>query len=255
MKSFVSIAPAALGLALALSAPRSAGAHIQLTYPPARTLEQKTGPCGSDDNTRSTNVTVLQPGQKIVVEWDETVEHPGHFRISFDEDGADDFATPASSEASCSNDKVLVDLIPDRVVSGSDGRYRQEITLPSVECETCTLQLIQVMTDKPPYTTDAASNDLYFQCADLALRGRPSSAPPAAACQIAGEGGGGGEPAGAGGGPAGAGGRSGASAAADEGGGDDGCALGGGRGGVGAWLVAASALAALATRRRRRALR
>jgi MYXO-CTERM domain-containing protein len=29
------------------------------------------------------------------------------------------------------------------------------------------------MTDKPPYTTDAASNDIYYQCADIALR-RPS---------------------------------------------------------------------------------
>src|SRR5687767_5344915 len=45
------------------------------------------------------------------------------------------------------------------------------ITLPNMTCENCTLQLIQLMTDKPPYTVDATSDDIYFQCADIALRG------------------------------------------------------------------------------------
>ena len=43
----------------------------------------------------------------------------------------------------------------------------EQVTLPDVECERCTLQLIQVMTDKAPY---GDGNDLYYQCADLALR-------------------------------------------------------------------------------------
>ncbi|HEY5933488.1 MAG TPA: hypothetical protein VIU61_02565, partial [Kofleriaceae bacterium] len=29
--------------------------------------------------------------------------------------------------------------------------------------------LIQVMTDKHPYTTDVASDDIYFNCADITL--------------------------------------------------------------------------------------
>jgi hypothetical protein len=48
-------------------------------------------------------------------------------------------------------------------------RYSQTITLPNMECSNCTLQVIQLMTDKPPYTTDAASDDIYFQCADFVL--------------------------------------------------------------------------------------
>ncbi len=265
MKLALALAPAALACALVVS-PRPAAAHIQLTYPPQRTEEQKVGPCGNGGGARSASVTVLQPGQKIVVEWDETVEHPGHFRISFDEDGDDDFATPASYDEACSNDKVLIDLIPDRKASKGDRHYRQEITLPNVECERCTLQVIQMMTDKPPYTTDSNSNDLYFQCADLALRGRPAAAAPAPMCLTSGFGAGNGGPSGAGGaaGTGAGGGTGGAGPAAgtggasadDESGGDDGCAYGGAPGAqaVGA-LGLAAALAALAAARRSRAAR
>jgi hypothetical protein len=153
--------------ALAIFGARPAAAHIQLVYPPQRTEDQKIGPCGNGGGARSGEVTVLRSGQTLVVEWDETVEHPGHFRISFDDDGDDDFAAPASFTDSYTNERVLVDLIADRATSGGDRHYRQEVTLPDVECEACTLQVIQVMTDKGPKYGD---NDLYFQCADVALR-------------------------------------------------------------------------------------
>src|SRR5690606_6077325 len=50
-------------------------------------------------------------------------------------------------------------------------------TLPDIECESCTLQVVQVMYDKKPY---GDGNDLYYQCADIALRpgGGASSEPP-----------------------------------------------------------------------------
>jgi hypothetical protein len=72
---------------------------------------------------------------------------------------------------------VMLDLIPD--VQGSfpaaGRRYEQVITLPNIECTNCTLQLTQMMTDKPPYTTALTSDDIYYQCADLVLS---ASAPP-----------------------------------------------------------------------------
>jgi hypothetical protein len=48
------------------------------------------------------------------------------------------------------------------------------VTLPDLVCDNCTLQVIQVMYDKPPYTTPG--NDIYYQCADLVLR--VGGAPP-----------------------------------------------------------------------------
>ncbi|MFA9472798.1 MAG: hypothetical protein ACERNK_19695, partial [Deltaproteobacteria bacterium] len=52
--------------------------------------------------------------------------------------------------------------------------YMATVTLPNVTCDNCTLQVIQVMYDKPPYTTPG--NDIYYQCADLVLR--EGAAPP-----------------------------------------------------------------------------
>lgn len=150
-----------------------AAAHIALMDPPPRTDALKVGPCGAGGSVRGTTVTTLQPGATITVKWEETVDHPGHFRIAFDEDGDDLFVDPAGFEDVSGGPGVLVDGIADR--SGG-GIYTQEITLPDVECDSCTLQVIQVMSDKPPY---GDGNDMYYQCADLVLSAdaEPSPAP------------------------------------------------------------------------------
>lgn len=95
---------------------------------------------------------------------DETVNHLGHYRVSFDADGQD-FTVPLSFTDLTQTTNVLFDNIPDR--SGTNLIYKQMVTLPNITCENCTLQVIQMMTDKPPY---GDGNDLYFQCADIALR-------------------------------------------------------------------------------------
>lgn len=151
--------------ALGFSVPAPASAHIGMLSPAPRSSDQKAGPCGRAGSSRGSNVTVFAPGQTITVTWDEQIDHPGHYRISFDADGEDAFVDPASPDERNTNDAVLLDGIADR--SGG-GEYSAEVTLPSVECERCTLQLIQVMTDKPPYAP--GTNDIYYQCADVALR-------------------------------------------------------------------------------------
>jgi hypothetical protein len=174
---------AAPSLAVALTvAPGAALAHVQLESPLQRESAQKTGPCGSSGSTRSGNVCTYRPGANITVTWDETVEHPGHFRISFDEDGDDDFVVPTGYDDIGPYDGVLVDNIADRDVRSGDASYSQEVQLPDIECDSCTLQLIQVMTDKPPYGN---GDDIYYQCADITLS---ASAPedPADACSTGG---------------------------------------------------------------------
>lgn len=154
-----------------LLTPALASAHIQLMSPLPRTLSLKTGPCGDATTPRSANPTVLPPGATITVTWKETINHPGHYRVSFDNDGVD-FTVPLSFTDTTQTENVLVDAIPDTAIANDT--YNQEITLPDIECENCTIQVIQMMTDKPPY---GDGNDIYFQCADVALRaGTP--APP-----------------------------------------------------------------------------
>jgi hypothetical protein len=159
--------PAALLAALLFPA-GPAAAHLGLDAPVSRygpdTL--KTGPCGVAGGERSENVTYFEPGETIEVRWNEYVDHPGHYRIAFDPDGDDDFVDPPTMEDLYSNDAVLLDGIPDH--GREDPYYSATVTLPDITCDNCTLQVIQVMYDKPPYETPG--NDIYYQCADLVLR-------------------------------------------------------------------------------------
>jgi hypothetical protein len=115
---------------------------------------------------RTRNVTYFEPGQTIEVRWVEYIDHPAHYRISFDQDGDDDFVDPTTMTELYSNGAVLLDGIEDQGPEGRD--YSVSVTLPDVTCDNCTLQVIQVMYDKPPYATPG--NDIYYQCADLVLQ-------------------------------------------------------------------------------------
>jgi hypothetical protein len=143
-------------LVLVLLAPRLAHAHIAMTFPTPRTEEQKEAPCGTTGSARGDTVAVFRPGETISITWNETVDHAGHYRIAFDDDGDDDFVSPAGDDDVYNSPAVLADMIADDV----GGSYSFEITLPDVECERCTIQLVQVM----------YGSGNYFQCADIALR-------------------------------------------------------------------------------------
>jgi len=161
-------------LAFVALSPVEARAHLGLDPPVSRYGPDvlKTGPCGKAGGERTGNITYYEPGETIEVGWDEYIDHPGHYRIAFDDDGVDDFVDPATMTELYSNDTVLLDGIPDE---GRDQRaYVATVTLPDITCDNCTLQVIQVMYDKPPYTTPG--NDIYYQCADLILR--EGGAPP-----------------------------------------------------------------------------
>lgn len=137
----------------------SASAHIAMTSPAPRSVAQKAGPCGATGSTRSANVTTYQPGETITVTWTETVDHPGHYRIAFDDDGNDVFVNPSRPDDNFPF--TLVDQITDK----AGGTYSQEVTLPTTPCDNCTLQLMQVMTTTVPY------NSFYWQCADIVIAG------------------------------------------------------------------------------------
>jgi MYXO-CTERM domain-containing protein len=151
-------------LIVIMAVPATADAHLRMTSPASRYGDmQKQGPCGITDGARSTNIYTAKPGSDVMLIWDEYISHPGHFRISFDDDGVDDFVDPIAFDDLNTAPSVLVDGIPH--VDGSP-IYNYMLTLPNVECTNCTLQIIQMMTDKPPY---GDGNDIYYQCIDLVL--------------------------------------------------------------------------------------
>jgi len=180
--------------------PASASAHFSVDmsdthvsrYGPG---EIKNAPCGRPDGTRSDNVYTYSPGETINVSWIEYVGHPGYYRIAFDNDGDDGFVNPASiipagrtcsaGEPNCgkddfyNNDTVLIDDFGRHDDSPHGKRYSVDVKLPDVECDNCTLQIIQLMTEqgKAPYDPSAQdADDLYYQCIDLRLSSESAGA-------------------------------------------------------------------------------
>ncbi len=158
--------PLLLGTSALLLLSTPAAAHIEVTSHITRhgRNKQKTGPCGAADGGEpGSNIYVYEPGETLSISWNEFINHPGHYRLSFDEQGSDSFVDPATADERYSNETVLLDGIED--LSGVS-EYEASITLPDTECDVCTIQLIQLMTDKAPY---GDGNDLYYHCIDVRL--------------------------------------------------------------------------------------
>jgi hypothetical protein len=122
----------------------------QVLVPRSTSDSLKTSPCGG--LARATTPTTLQAGQTITVNWEETINHPGHFEFRF---------SPAGEK-----DWVLLKSIPDDQNDGATTphQYSTQLTLPSTACTDCTVQLIQVMEENP------ANPSYYYSCADVVLQ-------------------------------------------------------------------------------------
>jgi hypothetical protein len=180
-----------------------AGTHIAKYEQGARGADTKIGPCGNPEGIATGAVYTYSPGETITVEMAEYVAHPGYFRIAFDDDGDDAFMEPRwivamdpeNRDGGCPIDEtdqcrvgnqaeegdffntpaVLMDNLNPHVSADAQETYSWEVTLPDVECDNCTLQLIQVMEDPAggfhgvynPALGD--NNDVYHQCIDIRL--------------------------------------------------------------------------------------
>jgi hypothetical protein len=127
----------------------------------------KTGPCGP--GARNPKPTILAPGQQLRVDWLETINHKGYFRIAF------------SPNADQGYDDNVLATVPDtqNMTNNLPHTFSTIITVPSTPCTNCSIQLIQYMMDiagQPP--------SLYYSCADIEIRAGaaplPSSTPPPA---------------------------------------------------------------------------
>ncbi|MFO0727842.1 MAG: SCE4755 family polysaccharide monooxygenase-like protein [Myxococcota bacterium] len=168
-----------LSLAGAL-APQTAEAHFHLIDPPSWLQEnalgnpQKDAPCGGEGaHTLSNIVTTFRPGQVITVRWQETIYHPGHWRIAIAENRADlpepQVTTDANQLAVSATivDPPVLPILADNLFpvhgSGSNRMLQFDVTLPNITCAHCTLQVIQFMEGHGP------PNYIYHHCADIAL--------------------------------------------------------------------------------------
>ncbi len=118
----------------------------------------KVGPCGAD--AKNLNPPTYTPGQVINVQWEETIDHPGRYEFRFST--ANDVFPAAAA-------MTIVDVQNAGVVLPH--QYNANVTLPNVTCATCSLQLIQVMTETVPPS-------LYYACVDFKLAVAGTTPPP-----------------------------------------------------------------------------
>ncbi len=178
--------------ALALFAARS-DAHFHLMEPASWIEEsnlgdpQKAGPCGTSDATpgKPTNaVTRVQGGQKLKVKVQETVFHPGFYRIALSVNSRSELPPDPKAEtkqterglwsvSGAINYPPVPPVIADGLfqhTSRVTGELETEIEIPNISCAKCTLQVIQFMADHGP---NKEGDYTYHHCADLQIRPDP----------------------------------------------------------------------------------
>ncbi len=186
-----------------------ASAHMKLLYPPVNApqndqglpldikdlgAEYGHGPCGGS-KLKTNAVTTFKPGAKVVVKWVEAWRHDGHYRIAVAKDPSELEDPPlidgGDSAPVQSGTPILMDGIHEHRAADIEDyhEYEQEVTLPSFECERCTLQLLQFMAAHTP-------ESFMWQCADITLSnsapgdGVVPTAPSTAGVGVGGGGGG-----------------------------------------------------------------
>jgi hypothetical protein len=208
--------------AVALLSSGDAAAHFKLINPPSAVVEdaqgnpQKTAPCGGDTATATGVVTTVRVGDVIPVQWQETIGHSGHWRISIVQDRDDLIDPPVvtsngdgvsgnSISAEIQNPvqaPVLLDgLFPRETVAAAQTEpFTQNVTVPNMPCEKCTLQVIQFMSQHGP-------GYFYHHCADIRIIAADAELPAAGGAGGAASASSGGAPSSTGGSPAGGSGR------------------------------------------------
>jgi len=197
-----------LAVAAALTVvPVSTSAHFRLLEPSPWLMEdalgnpQKLGPCGGDpsgqnDEILTNEVTQVTGGSMLHIRIQETVFHSGHYRV----------ALAVNSRNELPPDPLTFERYTDRGVYSvwaaiqsppqipvlADGLFRHypapgepasarpetpmapwetDIELPNINCERCTLQVIQFMAD---HAYNQPGGYSYHHCADLQITADPS---------------------------------------------------------------------------------
>ncbi len=196
----------ALAVALVLP-PAAAHAHFQLVEPPPWIVmnalgdPQKVGPCGGNPNGDNSEilsgiVTEVTGGTDLHLKIQETIFHSGHYRVALSVNSRNELpADPTAVEKY--TDRGLYSVwgviqSPPQVPILADGLFRHypegdqrasfrpetpmdpweaDIPIPNINCEKCTLQVIQFMAD---HVYNQPGGYSYHHCADLKITADPS---------------------------------------------------------------------------------
>jgi hypothetical protein len=174
-----------------LSAAGTASAHFALEAPTSNNSSGNGGkgapPCGPDVTPGV--ITPVMGGSMIMLSIDETTPHPGHYRVALalksrDEldpskpgglkepevkDSQGNVITSGTSASAAIQDPPVFPVIADGVFphTSGGGEMMTMIQLPNVNCDKCTLQVIEFMAQHGP-------DYFYRHCADLKITADPA---------------------------------------------------------------------------------
>jgi hypothetical protein len=184
----------ALVVASAATAPAVVQAHFKLLEPASWIVEsergdpQKAAPCGAVPDAKQTDaVTKVTGGSKLHLKVQETIYHPGHYRV----------ALAVNSRTELPVDPITVERMTERgpysvwaaiqspvqlpvIADGlfqhytrpaSPQTFETDIQLPNITCQKCTLQVIQFMAE---HAYNQPGGYSYHHCADLAITADPA---------------------------------------------------------------------------------
>ena len=186
---------AAVGLgAVALAAPASVWSHFILEQPASAIVEntlgdpQKMAPCGGvtgNPGTPTGVVTAVAGGELLHLKVKETIYHPGHFRVALSvlnrselpadpEDVTMDTPHGPMSVSGKIDPKpkppVIMDGFWDHHVRQPRQVFDTYVHIPNINCDHCTLQVIQFMEEHP---VNKDGRFTYHHCADLKIVANP----------------------------------------------------------------------------------
>ncbi len=184
--------------AVAVAPVPRASAHFKLIEPPSWIEEnnlgdpQKAGPCGGVSATPTapanpgkptTTVTRVQGGQKLHIKLQETVFHPGFYRVALSVNSRDELPTdpevitkPSDRGPQSVSGKIVYPPTPPVLADGlfqhttriaGTGELEVDVEIPNINCAKCTLQIIQFMAD---HGLNRDGDYTYHHCADIAVR-------------------------------------------------------------------------------------
>ena len=178
------------GLAAALGlVTLGAQAHFRLESP-ASWIEQddkgdpqKMAPCGgtmADGGTRTGIVTEVVGGSMLRIAIDETVFHPGHYRVALarrinllpgdPEAVLKDMENGLRSDYAIIAEPALPPVLQDGLWQNQvrrTGPQETEVRIPNFDCEGCVMQVLQFMEEHPGFREGGFS---YHHCAILNIK-------------------------------------------------------------------------------------
>jgi Lytic polysaccharide mono-oxygenase, cellulose-degrading len=176
------------GAAMAVLVP-FASAHFKLIEPQSWIVEnnlgdpQKLGPCGgttANAGTPSNIVNKAQGGQTLHIKVQETVYHPGHYRIALAVNSRSELP-PDAPAATRDSDRgpwsvsapiqsapqipVLADGLFVHTSKQADA-WETDVQLPNISCDHCTLQITEFMAE---HGLNKDGGYYYHHCADFQI--------------------------------------------------------------------------------------